>query len=305
VSKYEIYKREDKNIRENWFKDHVPTFTYSEDGNIIKIKWKKPGDWNFAVIYYIDQNSATLFVSGDLGEAVYSWGSPISINFLGGCDLDYFDGKCRASSCGERGKTWNQEVAIDFVKQYIETHTFGEDQGDSLFSDLYLDGHIEDVLKNKYPEMAVLYTEDGYKAWKDLSADEKNKIISVSKDYLRDLYTSGKWESLNKTDYRYEVIKNKNVFEDLRHEAIGACETEFNWVQFLSDYGDDFFGSEYYEYADIGKTISLRVQSHLIGLKMIRDGLNEGKFSMNPSVSPKPEVKKKSLLERICNWILS
>ena len=75
------------------------------------------------------------------------------------------------------------------------------------------------------------------------------------------------------------LIEKQKKFAALGPDAIGACSHESEWHRFLNDNGYEFFGDEYYEYGDIGRVISIRVQSHLIGLKMIREGLASGKFS--------------------------
>ena len=77
-----------------------------------------------------------------------------------------------------------------------------------------------------------------------------------------------------------ELWKSAIEFEDLSPEAIAACAYESEWHNFLGENGYDFFGDDYYEFSKIGRVISIRVQSHLIGLKMIREGLASGKFSI-------------------------
>lgn len=201
MNKYELYSKENERIRQ-CFSNHYPDILSFNKGTIIKIRWKKTGTWNMAVIYIIDLHLGTLCVFGDFGEAIYQWKGSISLNFLGDCNLDYFNGKCQASSCGERGKTWNQEIAVEYIKSYV------------------------------------------------YDSEKKSKLI------------------------------------DLVPESIAACESEFEWHRWLYDNGQEFFGNDYGEYGNIGGTISSRVQSHLIGLKMILEGLDSGKFSMPSSSCP-------------------
>lgn len=278
MNQYELYKRESKRIREEWFNDHIPEFIICED-DFIKIKWRKPGTWNMAVVYYIDCKMGYLMVTGDLGEAIYQWSPPISIDFLGGCDLDYFDGKCEASSCGERGRVWSPEIAENYIRSYIEDHTIGEDKGDSFYDTLYHDGHVDNLVKEKDPGLALYLEEETYKGWSELSREEKDRFIVIAKEYLKNLSETLEWRKLREHDYRRELIEKQKKFAALGPDAIGACSHESEWHRFLNDNGYEFFGDEYYEYGDIGRVISIRVQSHLIGLKMIREGLASGKFS--------------------------
>lgn len=296
MKKYELYRKEDKRIREEWFKNHIPYIQSFDDDNIIKIKWREPGTWNMAVVYYIDCKMGYLCVCGDLGEAVYQWPSPIGINFLGGCSLDYFNEKCQASSCGERGKTWNNEVAEDYIRSYIEDNTIGDNiDRDSLYESLFYDGYVESLLKEKEPSLALYLEEETYKQWKDFSREEKNRFITLAKEYLKNLSETSEWQKYQKHDYRREIIEKQKKFEVIGTEAIEACSSESEWHRFLNDSGYEFFGDDFYEFADIGRTISLRVQSHLIGLQMIREGFASGKFSM-----PKPS--KKMIWQRLKDW---
>jgi len=147
---------------------------------------------------------------------------------------------------------------------------------------LFSDGYVEGLLKEKDPEIARFYTEEDYKSWREISREEKNRFIAIAKEYLSNLAKTSEWKKFSKVDYRRELIEKQEKFEDLGPDAIGACESEFSWLRWIGDNGYEFFGDDYYEFGDIGRTISLRVQSHLIGLKMIREGILAGKY-MNPS----------------------
>ena len=50
--------------------------------------------------------------------------------------------------------------------------------------------------------------------------------------------------------------------------AFGAIYSENEWVEFMSHYGYEAFGDEYYELGRIGRKINIRCQGHLIGLKL-------------------------------------
>lgn len=99
-----------------WFKDHVATLhTFPAHGtpagvtSPTQLLWAKPGTRIYGVRYlWLD---GTLFVDGDLGEAVYRWGDPINLAFLARCDLDYFHGKLCASEKGRHYWAFDEAVA--------------------------------------------------------------------------------------------------------------------------------------------------------------------------------------------------
>lgn len=91
-----------------WFSDHRADIT--EAGDIKHLTWRKPGTSVYRVDYFMWQGN--LFVSGDIGDAVYQWASKIDLKFLATCDLAYFAGKCQASPYGRGFKSWDQERAL-------------------------------------------------------------------------------------------------------------------------------------------------------------------------------------------------
>lgn len=108
ISPLDYEKRAMKEIRERWFREHKATVSASPNG-VTAILWKNPGTQNFHVCYILW--GGTLYVSGDLGAAVYRWGDWLSLQFLAGCSLDYFMGKCCASETGRDYVEWDDEVA--------------------------------------------------------------------------------------------------------------------------------------------------------------------------------------------------
>jgi hypothetical protein len=119
--------RDEKRIREN-YKDHIVEynkyFKLHENGGVLDeievIKWRKPGTCCYYIKYIID--GGFLFVSGDLGEAIYQWSDKINLEFLAKCDIYYFIGKCRASEVGRDFKDWDEERAKEVLKEYSEDH---------------------------------------------------------------------------------------------------------------------------------------------------------------------------------------
>jgi hypothetical protein len=60
-----------------------------------------------------------LFVGGDLGEAVYEWYGPVSLETIAGMGYSYFLEKCQASEVGRNFVEWDTDVAAASVKGRI------------------------------------------------------------------------------------------------------------------------------------------------------------------------------------------
>jgi hypothetical protein len=281
-----------RDIRAIWFKNHVAKIQSFDDDNLIRINWRhSDGNSNYAVLYIIDRRTATLFVSGDLGQAVYRWGGDIGINFIAGCDIGYFNEKCCASSCGERGKTWSEEVAVNYVKQWAKDNIEGLDDK-NLPEYMYDDGMCEELsLKTEAPELVKYFEDqDAYKHWKELSDEERALYTVACKKYIE----SPAVERLSKNHYISEHLAAKKKYDELMPEAIRRCWSEHDWHEYLREDGYKFFGDGYYECGDIGETISIRIEAHLIGMKMIRDGIKEGKFQIEKPAHvapPAPQIQ--------------
>lgn len=76
-----------------------------EKNDKIKIlKWADPKTSTYSIKYIIDNN--VLFVSGDLGFAVYRWTSCVDFEWLADLSIDYFCSKCEASEKGHKYFEW-------------------------------------------------------------------------------------------------------------------------------------------------------------------------------------------------------
>lgn len=277
-----------KDIRAIWFKNHVAKIQSHDDDNLIRINWRhSDGNSNYAVLYIIDRRTATLFVSGDLGQAVYRWGGDIGIDFIGGCDIGYFNEKCCASSCGERGKTWSEEVAVNYVKHWAKDNIEALDDK-NLYEYMYDDGMCEELLKTDAPDLIKYFRDpDICKRWNELTADERELYTTVAKKYM----ATDAVNRLSKHHFVREHIEAKKKYDELMPEAIRRCWSRHDWHDYLREDGYKFFGDGYYEFGDIGETISIRIEAHLIGMKMIREGINSGAFQIErpmPAAPPTP-----------------
>jgi hypothetical protein len=110
-------EKEDKFIREEWFKTHVAEQTRTLDGMFDLIKWKRPENNNYLIMYI--QVPGYLIVTGDVGDAIYSSGFN-SFKRWSECDVGYFAGKCTASEYGRHYKEWDSNYLEKRVKEALE-----------------------------------------------------------------------------------------------------------------------------------------------------------------------------------------
>jgi hypothetical protein len=89
-----------------------------EPGKPWHVLWKEDGSSNYYMDVIILRNN--LYISGDLGEAVYCWGEWITPDFLVDLDVHYFFSKCEASENGRRGREWSESAATDWLKEQWE-----------------------------------------------------------------------------------------------------------------------------------------------------------------------------------------
>lgn len=85
-----------------WFKGHKAEWlTDASDprtAEAVVIKWSRPDTSSYAVKFVVAGNSVVAL--GDLGEAVYCFGTRLRWEFLRRCDWHYFVNKCCASETG-------------------------------------------------------------------------------------------------------------------------------------------------------------------------------------------------------------
>jgi len=112
--KYEHFKK----LIRNEYRNHEAIHC-AKIGGVERLVWAHPGTTIYRVDYILYRN--TLFVSGDLGAAVYRWGgTAITLEWIATeCSLDYFAGKCEASETGREFTEWDSRVAADYVRDYL------------------------------------------------------------------------------------------------------------------------------------------------------------------------------------------
>jgi hypothetical protein len=100
-----------------WFKDHVATLT--KCGDIEVLDWRKSDTCIFAVRYVFD--GCHMYVSGDLGEAVFRFTEKACLDRIATYSLDYFDEKMRAFCDAERDFDRGEaKKGLDYWKQNWE-----------------------------------------------------------------------------------------------------------------------------------------------------------------------------------------
>lgn len=103
-----------KEIRENWFKNHTIKKIEGEEG-FQRISWGEKGTRAYQIDYVLSGNM--VFVSGDLGDAVYSLTCPATLDNIKRFDLTYFTGKLTAH---QRDKwCFDSSLARKQIKEYF------------------------------------------------------------------------------------------------------------------------------------------------------------------------------------------
>lgn len=108
----EHIERVKEEIRSHWFKDHIAEIKGVEGLQVII--WGEPGTNMYRTKYVLSGNN--VFISGDIGEAVYSLTCTATLKNIKDFDLHYFTGKLSAS-CGERWN-FNADLAKKELKEY-------------------------------------------------------------------------------------------------------------------------------------------------------------------------------------------
>lgn len=181
----------------DWFKDHVAEIK-GEDGLQV-LYWQKPNTSIYFVKYVLSGNN--VFISGDLGEAVYTLTFPATLKELKDCDLHYFTSKLSAF-CEERWD-FDQKLAKKELDEYWREWEMADRYPDA---DEIYDGILDAINESATLEM--------YNAW--LIPVYQN--TSIDTDDLEYISNFGKrlpyrliayWVGLKMA---IEKLENKNKF---------------------------------------------------------------------------------------------
>ena len=96
-----------------WFRDHIAELTKLND-RVSILEWHKLGTVCYHVRYVFD--GSKLYISGDLGEAVFCLTWKASIHSFDDINIHYFETKLGAYS-GDR-RNYNEDIAVDRLKEW-------------------------------------------------------------------------------------------------------------------------------------------------------------------------------------------
>jgi hypothetical protein len=123
----------EKEIRENWFKDHKAVLT--KHGDLQVLDWREPGTNIFAVRYVFD--GYKMYVSGDLGSAVFRFSQSANPFCLSGYSLSYFEEKMEAFQNARRD--FNEETAKKYLDDWKKENEDEDSENINYVKDLLND----------------------------------------------------------------------------------------------------------------------------------------------------------------------
>lgn len=103
--------------RDEWFKYHKASQYALLDPSAFD--WRRPDSGFYHIRYVL--HGPCVFVSGDVGEAVYRFGQIIRLEWLADTDFEYFHGKCVASPMGRDFYCWHPKLAEDQFNEITAT----------------------------------------------------------------------------------------------------------------------------------------------------------------------------------------
>lgn len=102
----------EKHIREHWFKNHKAMLT--QHGDLQVLAWKEPGTCIYSCRYIFDGNR--MYISGDIGEAVYNLTWKAEVHSFSKLDIHYFTEKL--SAYAEDRWDYDSGKAVDRLKEW-------------------------------------------------------------------------------------------------------------------------------------------------------------------------------------------
>ncbi|WP_144459265.1 hypothetical protein [Bacillus pumilus] len=160
--------RAKKEIKENWFKNHVAEIK-GEEG-LQEIYWGKSGTNMYRTKYVLSGNN--IFISGDIGEAVYSLTCSATLDNIKDFNLGYFTGKLEAF-CEDR---WNfdQSLAKKELREYWDEYEINEQYDDA-----------REIYKGIISAIDESTSLDDYRAWL-MPVYQNTSVDSDTMEYVCD-----------------------------------------------------------------------------------------------------------------------
>lgn len=119
-------KKVKESIKKDWFENHVAEFQNIND-RISILEWYKPGSGFYYTRYVFD--GGRLYISGDIGEAVFLLTEKASIESIKKYSVDYFHKKMSAYS--ESKYSFDSETAMERINKEIKYASEDKDYDDN------------------------------------------------------------------------------------------------------------------------------------------------------------------------------
>jgi hypothetical protein len=224
------------------FKGHVAKYDIVDD-KISKLVWKNPKSSYYYIRYILDYNK--LYVSGDCFSAIYEWGQQIGLQFLAACNLDYFSSKCVASKYGPGYKSWDSDVAQDYLRISIDDYikeSYTEEYASEDFNSNDFRDYRAEFYKSWEIDIDQMYascsSEFEFAAWVNSSTSdsEVSLVLEVfGQDYWEVLYSIGKVVNIE-CMYHHEglraavkyLMENMFCYPDCEHMSPTEAEQNDN-----------------------------------------------------------------------------
>lgn len=172
----------EKEIRESWFKEHIAKFEKLSD-RISVLEWCKPRSSFYYCRYVLD--GSRLYITGDIGDAVFRFTEIISLEKFSEYSIDYFYRKL--TSFEDDKCSFDSNIAIARMKEEIKYIKENMDYDTDYDED---DNEIE-----------VLADTSGNK--------ERNKYINILKELMEESESC-----FNKKSWDYEINQRYDVLSD-------------------------------------------------------------------------------------------
>lgn len=115
-------------IRNHWFKNHVAEINGEEGLQVIY--WKEPGTFMYGTKYVLSGNN--VFISGDIGEAVYTLTCKATLDNIKDFGMSYFTSKLDAF-CEDRWD-FNAKLAKKELKEHWEEYEMDKtENGEEIY----------------------------------------------------------------------------------------------------------------------------------------------------------------------------
>lgn len=108
-------------VRESWFKNHIAQVEVDLD-DLKVINWGEPGTNLYRVRYVFDSNK--VYISGDIGSAIFQVNNKIDINFFKDINIFYFFDKLEAMSCDRYD--WSSEECVSSLDEWFNDEASDE-----------------------------------------------------------------------------------------------------------------------------------------------------------------------------------